>query len=215
MSPWVIGGLCILVSITFNIKAPDITHGIWRAVSPIFFFKYIILNIPTLPWAANVLMVQHLSAYAFTKSAMLCDYWLRRKWCRVGIEELLHGFSRSSVKFLGQTVRKTTISTQIERFSYCDSSLNLQLVTKLEVAYRRCPIVFQGHLSNFEVIWASTTILNRIQRCRSVAPVWIHRWFRNDAQSLKWHRRGALIFFRSAIKIQVHGDQKLTIWLRF
>ena len=36
--------------------------------------------------------------------------------------------------------------------------------------------------------------LTQIGRFRTVTPVGIHQWLRNDAQSLKWHRRGALLF---------------------
>ena len=57
-----------------------------------------------------------------------------------------------------------------------------------------CPIAFWGHLSNFKVIWAGKSmILTHIERFRTVTPVWIHRWTRNDAQSLKEHGRGALL----------------------
>ena len=34
----------------------------------------------------------------------------------------------------------------------------------------------------------------RIERFRTVTPVWIHRWLRNDAQCLGWHRRGTFFF---------------------
>ena len=67
-------------------------------------------------------------------------------------------------------------------FPDCNSSLNSPLATKwctkLEVALKRCPIVFQGHPSNFKVT-------RLIVRFRTVTPVWIHHWLRNDAQSLK------------------------------
>ena len=39
-------------------------------------------------------------------------------------------------------------------------------------------------------------ILTQIGRFRTVIPVWIHQWLWNDAQSLKHHRRGALLFFK-------------------
>ena len=38
--------------------------------------------------------------------------------------------------------------------------------------------------------------LTQIVRFRTVSPVWIHQWLRNDAQSLKYHRTGALLFFK-------------------
>ena len=39
-------------------------------------------------------------------------------------------------------------------------------------------------------------ILIQIGHFRTVIPVWIHQWLWNDAQSLKHHRRGALLFFK-------------------
>ena len=36
---------------------------------------------------------------------------------------------------------------------------------------------------------------------RNVTPVWIHIWGWNDAQSLKWLRRGALLFFKVVCQI--------------
>ena len=55
--------------------------------------------------------------------------------------------------------------------------------------------MFLGHLSNFKVIWdKKLLIFCRIGRFRTVTPVWIHRWPWNDAQCLKQHRRGALLF---------------------
>ena len=39
-------------------------------------------------------------------------------------------------------------------------------------------------------------ILTRIEGFRTVPPVWFHRWLWNDAQSLMWYRRGALLVFK-------------------
>ena len=56
---------------------------------------------------------------------------------------------------------------------------------------------FQGHPSHFLVTWAqNSTILTKIECFQTVTRVWIHRYLRNNAQSFKWDRRGALLFFR-------------------
>ena len=39
------------------------------------------------------------------------------------------------------------------------------------------------------------SILTRIRYFQTVTPVWMHQWLWNDAKNLKWHRRGALLFF--------------------
>ena len=79
------------------------------------------------------------------------------------IEEVPYCFSRSSVKFQGHTALK------IVEFPDCNSSLNssmaMKCYTKLETAKERCPIVFQGHPSNFKVTRDKTSqILTQIGR---------------------------------------------------
>ena len=74
-------------------------------------------------------------------------------------------------------------------FPDCNSSLNspmdLKWCTKLNVVKKRCPIVFQGHISNFKVTQdKKSPILTRIERFRTVTSVWIHRWILNHTQSL-------------------------------
>ena len=51
--------------------------------------------------------------------------------------------------------------------------------------------------SNFQVRRdKKSPILTRIERFRTVTPVWIHRWLWNDTQSLMWYRRHAQLFFK-------------------
>ena len=61
----------------------------------------------------------------------------------------------------------------------------------------------QGQRSKVKV----TTQLNRF---RTATPVWIHQWLRNDAQSLKQHRRGALLFFKVIHQISRSHSLNLT-----
>ena len=91
--------------------------------------------------------------------------------------------ARSEVKGQGHRGQNT-----ICPFPDCNSSLNLdmamKLSTKLEVAWKRCPIVFQGHPSNFT--WdKKSMILTQIGCFWPVTPVWIYQLLRNDAQSFK------------------------------
>ena len=72
----------------------------------------------------------------------------------------------------------------------------IKCCTKLEVAEKRCPIVFEGLRSNFKVTQLKkSSILIQIRCFQTVTPVWIHQWLRNYAKSLKQHRRGALLLF--------------------
>ena len=50
----------------------------------------------------------------------------------------------------------------------------------------------QGQRSKVKV----TEVTTQLNRFRTVTPVWIHQWVQNAAQSLKKHRRGALLFFK-------------------
>ena len=60
------------------------------------------------------------------------------------------------------------------------------------------------------------SIFTQIGGFGTVTPVWIHQWLRNDAQSLKWHRRGALLFFKVIRQIaRSHGSKNRRFWPKF
>ena len=74
--------------------------------------------------------------------------------------------SRSKVKVTGVII-------QLSRFRIVNSNLSSPMATKwctkLEVAKKRCPIVFQGHPSNFKVTWdKKSQILTRIECFQTV-----------------------------------------------
>ena len=67
--------------------------------------------------------------------------------------------------------------------------------------FSRSSVKFQGHTAK-----KKSSILTQIGHFRTVTPVWIHQWLWNDAQSLKQHRRGALLFFKVIHQIsRSHG----------
>ena len=78
---------------------------------------------------------------------------MHKAWSSV--EEVPYCFSRSSVKFQGHAALKIAEFDPEWAFPDCNSSLNSPMATKwctkLEVALKRCPIIFQGHPSNFKV----------------------------------------------------------------
>ena len=89
------------------------------------------------------------------------------------IEEVPYCFSRSSLKFQGHIALKIVEFDSNWAFLDCSSSLNspmaIKCCTKLETAKKRCPIVFQGHPSNFKVTWDKTSpILTQIGRFRTI-----------------------------------------------
>ena len=89
------------------------------------------------------------------------------------IVEVPYCFSRSSVKFQGHMALKIVEFDPNWAFPDCNSSLNspmaMKCCTKLETAKERCPIVFQGHPSNFKVTrYKTSPILTQIGRFRTI-----------------------------------------------
>ena len=90
---------------------------------------------------------------------------LHKAWS--SIEEVPYCFWRSSVKFQGHTALKIIKFDPNWVFPDCNSSLNspmaMKCCAKLETAKERCPIVFQGHPSNFKVTrYKTSPILTQI-----------------------------------------------------
>ena len=89
------------------------------------------------------------------------------------IVEVPYCFSRSHIKFQGHTALKIVKFDPNWAFPDSNSSLNspmaMKSCTKLETAKERCPIVFQGHPSNFKVTRDKTSpILTQIGRFRTI-----------------------------------------------
>ena len=116
------------------------------------------------------------------------------------IEEVPYCFSRSSVKFEGHTGQKIAVFDLNWAFPDCNSSLNspidLKWCTKLDVQYRRDVLLFSKvvHQISRSHETKKLPILTLIERFRTVTSVLMHRWIWNDAQSLMYYRRGALLF---------------------
>ena len=89
------------------------------------------------------------------------------------IVEVPYCFSRPHVKFQGHTALKLVEFDPNWAFPDSNSSLNslmaMKCCTKLETAKEMCPIVFQGHPSNFKVTRDKTSpILTQIGRFRTI-----------------------------------------------
>ena len=96
---------------------------------------------------------------------------MHRAWS--SIVEVPYFLSRSYVKFQGHTALKIVEFYPNWAFPDSNSSLNspmaMKCCTKLETAKERCPIVFQGHPSNFKVTRDKTSpILTQIGRFRTI-----------------------------------------------
>ena len=117
------------------------------------------------------------------------------------IEEVTYCFWRSSIKFQGYTGQKITYFDPNWEFPDCNSSLNspmaLKWCTQLDVVQKRCCSVLQGHLSNFKV--------TQDKKITNLDPSWVFLECNsslnllidlNDAQSLTYYRRSALLYFK-------------------
>ena len=96
---------------------------------------------------------------------------MHRAWS--SIVEVPYCFSRSYVKFRGHTALKIVEFDPNWAFPDCNSSLNwpmaMKCCTMFETAKERCPIVFQGHPSNFKVTrYKTSPILTQIGRFRTI-----------------------------------------------
>ena len=96
---------------------------------------------------------------------------MHRAWS--SIVEVPYCFSRSYVKLQGHTALKIVEFDPNWAFPDSNSSLNspmaMKCCTKLETTKERCPIVFQGHPSNFKVTrYKTSPILTQIGRFRTI-----------------------------------------------
>ena len=99
------------------------------------------------------------------------------------LDEMPYYFLRPSVKFRGHTAKKIVAFYPNWAFLNCNLSLNSPMATKwctkLKVAWKRCPVVYRGHPSNFKVTRAKKnrrfeSNLNKITR--PVAAIKSHRF---------------------------------------
>ena len=96
---------------------------------------------------------------------------MHRAWS--SIVEVPYCWSKSYVKFQGHMALKIVEFYPNWAFPDSNSSLNspmaMKCYTKLETPKERCPIVFQGHPSNFKVTRDKTSpILTQIGRFRTI-----------------------------------------------
>ena len=63
----------------------------------------------------------------------------------------------------------------------------------------------QGQRSKVKV----TEVTTQLNRFRTVTPIWIHKWWWNDAYSLIMLRRGAQLFFKVIRQISRHTALKI------
>ena len=93
-------------------------------------------------------------------------------------------------------------------------------IEEVPYCFSRSSVKFQGHTAK-----KKSSILTQIGCFRTVTPIRIHWWLWNDAQSLKQHRRGVLLFFKVICQISRSHRTKIRwfwpelcvsgLWLEF
>ena len=146
---------------------------------------------------------------------------MHKAWGR--IEEVPYCVSRSYVKFQGHTALKIVEFYPNWAFPDCNSSLNspmaMKCCTKLETAKERCPIVFQGHPSNFKVTrYKTSPILTQIGHFMDCRPVAAFKSLRFALFS--YHLAGPKVstFPRDSHRVCSHNhirENSWMIWIAF
>ena len=132
---------------------------------------------------------------------------MHRAWS--SIVEVPYCFSRSYVKLQGHTALKIVEFDPNWAFPDCNSSLNspmaMKCCTKLETAKERCPIVFQGHPSNFKVTWYKTSpILTQIGRSRTIGRSQLSNPSDLPCFAKEYQDNGHHVFISYTLKYQPH-----------
>ena len=104
------------------------------------------------------------------------------------IEEVPYCFLGSSVKLLGHMAKKNRrfwpeLSVSGLKFEFTDGIKTMHkascIIEDVPYCFPRSSVKFEGHTAQ------KTLILTQIGRFRTISPIWIHQWVRNDAQGLK------------------------------
>ena len=119
--------------------------------------------------------------------------------------EMPYCFPRSSIKFQGHTGQNITDFDPIWAFpDYRPVAAFKSLRFALFKVIRQ---ISRSHSSK------KLRNLTQIGRFQTLTPVCIHQWLRNDAQSFRLHRRGALLFLKVIHQIsRSHGSKKRRSW---
>ena len=130
-----------------------------------------------------------------------------------GIVEVLYRFSRSYVKFQGHMALKIVEFDPNWAFPDCNYSLNSPMATKcctkLKTAKERCPIVFQGHPSNFKVTrYKTSPILTQIGHFRTIGRSQLSN--PSDLPCLMEYEKSSIQIRRDRFYIHVYGIHILT-----
>ena len=126
------------------------------------------------------------------------------------IEEVPYCFSRSSIKFQGHTVLKIVEFDPDWAFPGCNSSLNSPMATKwctkLEVAKKRCPIVFSCDQAALQMVFSVCPSV-RLSVCLSVCLSHLFDYVPIIVSSWNFQELLPMTKVRSMQKVKVRGQR--------
>ena len=134
---------------------------------------------------------------------------MHKAWC--SIENKPYSFFKFNLKFRGHVGTKSLILTRIERFRTVTTAwIHWWCWNDAQrlMWYRRGVLLISKVIDQISRSHRTkkSLILTRIERFRTVTPVWIHRWLWNEAHSLMYYKRGVLLFFEVIHQIsRLHG----------
>ena len=130
------------------------------------------------------------------------------------IEEVPYCFSRSYIKLQGHTALKIVVFYPNWAFPDCDSSLESPMATKcctkLEVALKRCPILFscdQAALWMVQSVWLSVRPSVCLSVCPSVCPSHLFDYVTIIVSSWNFQELSPRTWVRSMQKVKVRGQR--------
>ena len=157
----------------------------------------------------SILTTSHYLSHCWPRSVSPCGF-IRPMSSLIGPQEMLKYFlaaTKQLYEWFSPSVRLSVrlSVTPFENFPVIVSSWNFHQWLPLTRVMSMQKVKVRGGRSRSQrskPSWAFQTI----------TPVWIHIWWWNDAQSLMWHRRGALLFFNVIRPIsRSHGTKELSI----
>ena len=90
---------------------------------------------------------------------------------------------------------RPSVRPSVTPFSRCSSHCIIMEISWIITSYESGGLQKVKVRSQRSRLQKSKQILSQHGPFQTVSPVWIQRWLRNDAQSLKGHRKGTLLFF--------------------
>ena len=156
-----------LLSVRLSVR-PSVRPSVCLSVCLSYLFHYVPVIIPSWNFQELLLLTKVISMQEVNVRGQRSRS--QKSWHHLAVSGLLLPFEFT---YGNEMMHKAWCC--LEEVPYCFSR-----------SYVKC----QGHTAK------KSSILTQIRRFQTVTPVWIHQWLWNDAQSLKQHRRGALLFFK-------------------